>query len=410
MATCMFVTAQDIPGIRRDDECMATIMFAVQILLRNQDMTTATYLARRRADKESETLSRTSLRGAALYPPPDGVQANTPTKNTPTTRTTATVARPAAECSSLEDRLQKLEFLMASKRSSSRDKSSERQGEKRRGEAKSKRTRILLRPPSAPPSAHTCNTAPALPLQMHSQFPTRLFSHRRDHTPGPPCDLVQVDVPDNIQRQGPSAQTPKHVLNVSQERIRPEHPTFRPDEREGEKQRQWQRQTELEQERQGERGREWAMPGGREKRNKDTTTTASQRQSLAASADVATQANADQELNQCASLRRELEAALREKKHLQQEREATSEECRMLHQALLARAEECATSKENLRLAVHGHKMALQAHEETVCCVCMSVCLCACSRACVFARLCIRVVREAHASLVCLIGSLARLP
>jgi hypothetical protein len=37
-----------------------------------------------------------------------------------------------------------------------------------------------------------------------------------------------------------------------------------------------------------------------------------------------------------------------------------------------------------LRLAVHGHKMALQAHEETVCCVCMSVCLCACSRACVF--------------------------
>jgi hypothetical protein len=63
-----------------------------------------------------------------------------------------------------------------------------------------------------------------------------------------------------------------------------------------------------------------------------------------------------------------------------------------------------------LRLAVHGHKMALQAHEETVCCVCMSVCLCACSRACVFARLCIRVVREAHASLVSLIGSLARLP
>jgi hypothetical protein len=396
----MFVTAQDIPGIRRDDECMATIMFAVQILLRNQDMTTAAYLARRRADKESESVFRTSLRGAALYPPPDGVHANTPT--------TATVARPGAECSSLEDRLQKLERLMASKRSSSCDKSSERQGEKRRGEAKSKRSRILIRPPSAPPSAHTCNTAPALPLQMHSQLPTRLFSHRRDHTPAPPCDLVQVDVPDQIQRQDPPAQTLKHVLNVSQERIRSEHPTLRPDEREGEKQRQWQRQTELEQERPGERGREWAKTGGREKRNKDTTTSASQRQSLTASGDVARQADAGQELNlenQCASLRRELEAAMREKTHLQQGMEATSEECRMLHQELLARDEECATSKENLRLAVHGHKMALQAHAETVCYVCMSVCLCACSHAC----LCIRVVCEAHASLSSLIGSLARL-
>jgi len=362
----MFVTAQVIPGIRRDDECMATIMFAVQILLRNQDMTTAMYLARRRADTKSEkqSLSRTSLRGDPLCPPQNGVHANMPT--------TATVARPVAECSSLEDRLQKLERLMASKRSSSREKSLESKGEKRRGEAK-------------------------------------LFSHRRSRdctSASDLCDLVQVDLPDNIQRKGEPAQT---LLNVSLKKrmlqgIRPKHPTWRPDEQEREKQRQWQRQTELEQERQGEMGREWETAGGRKERNKDTMTTAPQWQSLAASADAATQADVGQELNQSASLRRELEAALREKKHLQQGMEATSEECRMLHQALLARDEECASSKGTLRLAVHGHKMALLAHEDTVCCVCVSLCLCACSRTC----LCIRIVcRRMHRSFLLQAGSLA---
>ncbi len=46
---------------------MAIILFAVQILLQNQDMTTAKYLARRRAEREQERADVLALRSAGVH-------------------------------------------------------------------------------------------------------------------------------------------------------------------------------------------------------------------------------------------------------------------------------------------------------------------------------------------------------
>ena len=438
---------QNIPGMRRCDENMAIILFAVQILLQNQDMTTAKYLARRRAEREQEHADVLALRSAGMQSQLDHAESvHATAKQANAHQQLMGLGGEGIKENTARPELPPPGVAAPEERMRLEERTGHRAPEERTGHRapeepighRALEERIKLM------ESHVAASRGLVHLDCRDQ---NLHLHARCGPEGPgmlhlsaqPLDMKMsrndlVYVPDlsahdsqsdplsahHPQSDLPAHQLhavhdlPHHAMHAEQRHVeqgqqeRSWHPTSRAQEREREGQRQ--RQRERERERQGARDVGPNLARGSQDlkahlhptrtRGSDVTRSNSElspAQRLAGryAADaahighiVAAERSAPplSECLACDSLQRELQAVKRENTLLRRAGEASSEEAQLLRQSLLTRDQECVSLKEELQRISSSLSIARTQAQEAVS-VCLHACMLACLHACMLACL-----------------------